>query len=194
MVGIAFTLILAFPFLVLLIPKEKLTYTSLVILSTLSVLLLVGSSQGYGICNKKVEFMVLFFALISIFSLIDKLTQKEISNWLKLGLSIGYLILNAVTFLATIWTLGDYFAGPEGLRNLDKNSDCILVLTHTGNFSDYQVTCELRKEVWKGFLYKTIDVGIIEGTGIDGIYSIGETGKEVIIESRNAEPLRLIAF
>jgi len=179
-----------FPIIVLLISRfvniKKGNRWKILILSFFILLFFI---LGFELYNKLTELLLILFSLITVFVFSDKITQKIIPNGVKYIIGGVYIIPNFLFFMLWIFGLGDYLA-PTKYANI-QNGGYNITMRATGNFSDIQVKCDLRKEYIDNLIYKTIDEVLIQEVQIEDLISFEETDNSFVITCKNGKVEKL---
>ena len=116
---------------------------------------------------------MILFSLIIVFVFIYQITEQFIPKILMYIYGVVYIILNLLFSMIWIFGLGDYLA-PIKYANI-QNEGYKITMRATGNFSDIQVKCDLRKIYIDNLVYKTVDEKLIKEVEIEDLISFEET-------------------
>ncbi len=154
-----------------------------------SFLILLFFILGFELYNKLTELLLILSSLIIVFVFLDQITKKIIPNGVKYIIGGVYIIPNLLFFMVWIFGLGDYLAPTKYADIPSKNYK--ITMRATGNFSDIQVKCDLRKEYINNLVYKIIDEVLIKEVQIEDLISFEETDTGFVITCKNGKVAKL---
>ncbi|AFM06063.1 hypothetical protein Fleli_3751 [Bernardetia litoralis DSM 6794] len=154
-----------------------------------SFLILLFFILGFELYNKLIELLLVLLSLITLFVYLDQITKRIIPRSVKYVIGGVYIIPNFFLFILWIFGIGDYLA-PIKYADIQSRNYKITIRA-TGNFSDIQVKCDLRKEYINNLAYKTIDEVLIKEVQIKDLISFEETDNSFVITCKNGEIAKL---